>query len=160
MRKDILERQVEIQAWIAERRSKAFLCRELNCKPDTLNAYLRKMKIEYAGNKGEQGWKKPVNARPIVAYLIYGSLIGSHKLKLKLLKSGLKEHYCERCRNFEWNEQMIPLELHHRNGDPRDNRLENLQLLCPNCHAQEDNNSGRGKRARVSQLAEEHGLEP
>jgi predicted HNH restriction endonuclease len=36
--------------------------------------------------------------------------------------------------------------LHHVNGDGRDNRLENLQLLCPNCHSQTENFSGRGRR--------------
>jgi 5-methylcytosine-specific restriction endonuclease McrA len=36
----------------------------------------------------------------------------------------------------------IPIELHHKNGDHYDNSLDNLEILCPNCHAQEDNNSG------------------
>jgi 5-methylcytosine-specific restriction endonuclease McrA len=36
--------------------------------------------------------------------------------------------------------------LHHVNGDGRDNRLENLQLLCPNCHSQTDNFAGRNVR--------------
>jgi hypothetical protein len=160
VRYDILERKEEILVWIAERRSKAFICRELNCKPETLNFHLRRMKIEYQGNRGEQGWKKPVNSRKTEDYLVNGSLIGSHKLKLRLLRDNIKDYRCERCEIITWNGIPTPLELHHRNGDRRDNRLCNLQLLCPNCHAQEPNNSGRGKRAPVSQLAEEHGLEP
>ena len=35
------------------------------------------------------------------------------------------------------------LELHHINGDHYDNRIENLQILCPNCHAKTDNYRGR-----------------
>ena len=42
-----------------------------------------------------------------------------------------------------WNGQTIPLELHHVNGNNKDNSLENLQLLCPNCHALTSNYRNR-----------------
>ena len=42
----------------------------------------------------------------------------------------------------------IPLELHHVNGDNRDNRLENLQLLCPNCHALTNTYRGKNNKSR------------
>ena len=76
-------------------------------------------------------------------YLVCGSTIASSELKNKLLKEGLKEHKCERCENTEWEGEPIPLQLHHINGDRSDNRLENLRLLCPNCHALTDNYCGR-----------------
>jgi predicted HNH restriction endonuclease len=38
--------------------------------------------------------------------------------------------------------------LHHVNGEGTDNRLENLMMLCPNCHAQTPNFSGRNRRLR------------
>ena len=41
-----------------------------------------------------------------------------------------------------WMNKKIPLQLHHINGDRTDNRIENLQLLCPNCHALTDNYCG------------------
>ena len=50
MRTDILERKEDILRWISENQSKAFMCRELQCKQDTLNSYLKKMGISYSGN--------------------------------------------------------------------------------------------------------------
>lgn len=63
----------------------------------------------------------------------------SSKLWKRLIKEGLKEKKCECCGLTEWQGKEIPLELHHINGNHNDNRIENLQLLCPNCHAQTDN---------------------
>lgn len=67
----------------------------------------------------------------------------SYKLKLRLLKENIKEHKCEKCNNIIWLDYKIPLELHHINGDTHDNRIENLQLLCPNCHALTENYRGK-----------------
>ena len=50
MRTDILERKEEILQWIDEHQPKAFICKQLQCKPETLNSYLKQMNIEYSGN--------------------------------------------------------------------------------------------------------------
>lgn len=65
------------------------------------------------------------------------------KLLKKLISDGKKELKCECCGNTEWNGKPIPLEMHHINGNHFDNRIENLMVLCPNCHAQTDNYRGR-----------------
>ena len=57
----------------------------------------------------------------------------------RLLKEGLKERRCECCGNTEWMGHPIVLELHHIDGDHNNNKLENLQMLCPNCHSITDN---------------------
>ena len=67
-------------------------------------------------------------------------------VKQRLIKLGLKEPRCEICGIADWQGAPLSLALHHVNGDGRDNRLENLQLLCPNCHSQTDNFAGRNIR--------------
>lgn len=61
MRSDILERRKDIELWISNNESKSFMCKELKCKPSTLDSYLAKMDIKYAGNKPMRG--KPSPAR-------------------------------------------------------------------------------------------------
>jgi len=70
------------------------------------------------------------------------------QLKKRLLEEGLKEDRCERCGIRDWRGRPLSMALHHINGDGSDHRLENLALLCPNCHAQTPNFSGRNRRLR------------
>lgn len=69
-------------------------------------------------------------------------------VKLRLLDAGLKAPLCERCGLSEWRSKPLALELHHLNGDGLDNRLENLELLCPNCHSQTDTWGGKNRGRR------------
>lgn len=48
-------------------------------------------------------------------------------------------HKCECCKNTQWLDQPIKLELHHVDGDSCNNVEENLELLCPNCHSFTEN---------------------
>ncbi|MBI4261327.1 MAG: HNH endonuclease [Actinobacteria bacterium] len=95
-----------------------------------------------------QGWKRgdstpPVPPRPLDEYLIEGRLVATSTLRKRLIAEGLKEPRCEMCRRERWNGKPIPLELDHVSGRREDNRIENLRLLCPNCHAQTDTYRGR-----------------
>jgi len=89
---------------------------------------------------------RPV-ATPLEDYLVNGTPRSRHNIKRRLIEEGVKSARCEQCEMSEWRGQPIPLDLHHRNGDRHDNRLQNLQLLCPNCHAQTDNFGVRNRAA-------------
>ena len=68
------------------------------------------------------------------------------KLKERLLKEGLLTYQCALCGNTgEWLGRSLILQLDHINGEHFDHRLENLRLLCPNCHSQTETFSGRNK---------------
>jgi 5-methylcytosine-specific restriction endonuclease McrA len=60
----------------------------------------------------------------------------TYKLKNKLFKEGIKENKCDICDISNWMGKKINCELDHINGDRTDHRIENLRILCPNCHSQ------------------------
>jgi Homeodomain-like domain-containing protein/HNH endonuclease len=92
---------------------------------------------------------------PIEVYLVSGRRTNRTHLKQRLLAEGLKENRCERCGIESWFGEPLSMALHHVNGDGLDNRLENLVFLCPNCHAQTPNFSGRNRRLRAIAAVEE-----
>lgn len=53
---------------------------------------------------------------------------------------------CNRCKNTTWQDQNIPLELEHIDGNNQNHNRENLELLCPNCHALTDTWRGRNRK--------------
>lgn len=140
MRTDILDRKEEILQWIKEEQPKRYIAAQLKCKPETLNHYLKVMNIEYAGQQSKKGQQKGPNIyKQASEYLGTNKRITSSMLKYKILRDGLKEYKCEKCGLSTWLDEEIPLELHHKNGNHYDNNFENLIILCPNCHALEEN---------------------
>lgn len=143
MRQDILARKHEIVGWVKDSKSKAFMCRELGCRPETLDSYLKKLHIVYTGNKGLKGQKTDTRYKTAAEYIDSVDHVLSNKLKYKLIRDGLKLHKCEICNGTEWLGEKIPIELDHIDGNHYNNNYNNLRILCPNCHSIQDTNSGK-----------------
>jgi len=142
MRNDILENKDLILKWIDENQSKSFICEQFSCRPSTLERYLKKLDIDYKGNQGGKGIKTDPKRKSALEYS-KSTLVKSHVMKLKLIEDGIREHKCEVCGITEWMGEPTPLELHHIDGNRFNNDFNNLQILCPNCHSQTPNYSGK-----------------
>jgi 5-methylcytosine-specific restriction endonuclease McrA len=67
-----------------------------------------------------------------------------------VLQHNLLEYKCGKCqRQPMWMNEPLTLELDHINGDPLDDRLENLRFLCPNCHSQTPTSKGKNNAKRM-----------
>ena len=77
---------------------------------------------------------------------VNGRKIGRRHLKNRLLRATLLLDRCQWCGLTQWLDEKLSLELHHVNGSPDDNRLENLSLLCPNCHSLTPTYCGKNKK--------------
>ncbi len=118
---------------------------------DQIKRYINESDLNFshytgmAWNKGMRGIGKPI--KPLSEILIQNNYYQSYKLKRRLIGAGLKFSKCELC---GWSQKTIdgyvPVELDHINGDRHDNRIENLRILCPNCHSLTPTYRGRGKR--------------
>lgn len=133
----------KIKIAVMESHSWADVCRRLGAPAATgSQTYIKKRAVDsgidfshFTGRLWNKG--KILNSKkPIDVYLSGDVFITSHKLKLRLWKEGLKSRRCEECKLSEWMGKEIPLELDHVDNNHKNNKIENLKILCPTCHAQ------------------------
>jgi len=106
------------------------------------NTFKKYAKILNCYDPNQSG--KGINKKGAIKFELCEILDGKHphfqtfKLKNRLLKSGIIENRCVICGITEWNDKAINMELDHIDGDRTNHRLDNLRMLCPNCHSQTD----------------------
>lgn len=75
----------------------------------------------------------------------------SSSLKERLFNNNVLKEECSICKLPSiWQGKPITLQMDHINGVFNDNRLENLRILCPNCHSQTDTYAGRNGKVKAS----------
>ncbi|HNP79529.1 MAG TPA: HNH endonuclease signature motif containing protein [Candidatus Pacearchaeota archaeon] len=115
-----------------------------------LKKYIKEYGFDAKHFKGK-AWNRGLeyslkNKIPLENILNKDSFFQSFKLKKRLIKEGFKPPYCEECGWAKRSEDgRLPLELHHIDGDTHNNCLDNLQILCPNCHSLKPNYRGQNK---------------
>lgn len=95
---------------------------------------------------------KPNKPKPIEEILVEYSTYSTYNLKLRLWNEGIFPRKCNRCGIEEWMGQPAPLALEHKNGIKTDHRLENLEILCYNCHGLTDTFGGKNKKKRSDEV--------
>lgn len=147
MRTDLDAKKDYILDELKTGRTRSSLSSELQCKQQTLVSRLTRWGVPKLPPGGVHRLP-PRPKRSVEEYLTEAGTVKSLFLKTKLVRSGLKDWKCEGCGITEWLGNPAPLQLDHINGIKSDNRIENLRILCPNCHALTPTFCGRNKKTK------------
>ena len=118
-----------------------------------IKKYLAEYKINIKHFRGK-GWNRGTKGLGVARISLEeilrpNSSFQSYKLKKRLFAAKLKFPRCEICGWSKTSDDgRIPLELDHINGDSHDNRIENLRVLCPNCHSLQPTHRGCNMKKR------------
>lgn len=130
--------------------SMAHAARSLNINYKTLRKWAKRLGCYKSNQRGKGISRDRVKGRIPLNEILEGKHPQYHtyELKNRLVKEGIKKLQCEKCGIVDWNGEPLAFDMHHVNGNRKDHKLENLRILCPNCHAQTDTYRGKNKRKR------------
>ncbi|MDE2481251.1 MAG: HNH endonuclease [bacterium] len=105
-------------------------------------------------------WRKAIRERRLVVRprqwpldKILRESKSRYTIKRRLIEGGILRNVCDECGVREWRGKPLTIQIDHRNGIHDDHRLENLRMLCPNCHSQTETyaarNRQRGSKRRI-----------
>ena len=109
--------------------------------------------------KERMAWSRDKRFFNLEEILCEDSRFSNEYIKKIALKEELLYYKCYCCGISEWNGKELSLELEHKNGNSQDNRIENLELLCPNCHSQTNTFRGRNKNNGQAKVSDDQILE-
>lgn len=122
--------------------------RTLNKRIEEDSLSILKLNLNRKEKYSKQGLLNSFNLEDIL--IENSKYLYTNNLKKKLLKNNLLNNICYICNQIPiWNNKKLSLQLDHINGINNDNRIENLRILCPNCHSQTDTYSGKNTNKRV-----------
>ena len=127
---------------VNEEPTAARACKRLGMKFTTFKRYAEKLGV-YKTNMGKKGVESLLPEDVLIKLQNENKRVRGKKIKDILFTLGIKEEKCEKCGLMYWNGKPLSLELHHKDGNPYNNSLENFEILCPNCHSQTENFRGR-----------------
>ena len=165
MKKKVQYSKEDVISAVAENKSIAGVLRQLNLRPvggnyKTIQHLISEYGLDTSHFTG-QGWNVGLAFKPQRTieddeiFVENSNYRCSWRLRERYKKAtGI--NYCEECGLSVWRNSPIPLEIHHVYGNNTDNRISNLKLLCPNCHALTSNYRGR---AHLSALSEKRDVE-
>lgn len=142
-RTDIDAKREEIETWLREGVPRLEVARRLSCRYATLKVRIDQWGLSHLKNQGARGRKSDPKRKTALEYLGGDTHKTPLRAKKKLIEDGIFAEECSHCGLTEWLGRPAPLVLDHIDGNRHNWVLENLRILCHNCHAQTPTYAGR-----------------